>query len=166
MPYVGPALAVTGLLLLGVVAAFSVTFTTNKMPQNVPAMYLLKAQLLSRSYFRSSCLFTASRPQPTFIRGCRQRWPPSPRCMMAAGQAMAEKQEMSVEERQALTPRSMSNSPQLHAVERQQMFLSLNANPVELSALITALVATLFVIGFRLPDRTPARTAAESGFAG
>jgi len=41
-----------------------------------------------------------------------------------------------------------------------QMFLSLNANPVELSALITALVGTLFVIGFgfrteRLRERLP-----------
>jgi cytochrome c-type biogenesis protein CcsB len=84
-----------------------------------------------------------------------------PSQLVIAGQAMTEKQEMTVAERQALTPAKYEQTARSFMQEAgPQMFLSLNANPVEISALITALVATLFVLGFsfrtdRLRERLP-----------
>jgi len=61
-------------------------------------------------------------------------------------------EQSSVSERSQITPKQMEQMGQAYIqANGDKLFLSLNTNPVELSALITALVATLFVLffGFR-----------------
>ena len=74
---------------------------------------------------------------------------------------MAEKQQLSVAELTQLTPRQHEQMGRSYIqANGDKMFLSLSANPVEFAALLTAAVATLFVIffGFRtekLRERLP-----------
>src|SRR4029079_9860870 len=73
----------------------------------------------------------------------------SPSQSVTFGQAISEKQELTVAERQALTTSSYQQLTQSYLqANGDQLFLSLKANPVELSALITAFVATFFVLLF------------------
>ena len=64
--------------------------------------------------------------------------------------AIADRQELSGTEGQAMTPVQFEQMAQkLSASNGDKMFLSLNANPVRSAALITALVGTLFCIDIR-----------------
>ena len=160
IPYVGPALAVSGLLLIGVIAAFLVYIYKENEAAKRAGHMLLKAALVAQLLSIVLLVYGIKTTSDVYPR-LQAQMAAKPTLLMAAGQAMAEKQEMSVEDRQALTPAVYEQSARsFMQTNGQQMFLSLNANPVELSALITALVATLFVIGFgfrteRLRERLP-----------
>ena len=81
---------------------------------------------------------------------------------------MSETEEMSVQERSKLTPTQFDQTGRAFVQQNgPQMFLSLNTNPVEVAALITALVATLFVLIFsfrteKLRERLPSLESLDS----
>ena len=160
IPYVGPALALTGLLLLGVVAAFIVYIYKENEAAKRAGHMLLKAALVAQLLSIVLLVYGIKTTTDIYSR-LQAQMAAKPALLVTAGQAMLEKQEMSVEDRQALTTTVYEQQARsFMQANGQQMFLSLNANPVELSALITALVATLFVIGFsfrteRLRERLP-----------
>jgi cytochrome c-type biogenesis protein CcsB len=82
--------------------------------------------------------------------------------------AMTEHEEMSVQERTALTPQQYDQMGRAYIKQNgSQMFLSLNANPVEVAALLTALVGTFFVLFFsfgtdKLRERLPSLESLDS----
>jgi cytochrome c-type biogenesis protein CcsB len=160
VPYVGPTLALSGLLLLGVAVAFLFYVYQNNQTAKRAGHILLKAALVAQLLSIALLVYGIKTTTDVYPR-LQAQMAARPSLLMTAGQAMAEKQEMTVEERQALTPTVYEQSARsFMQASGPQMFLSLNANPVELSALITALVATLFVLGFsfrteRLRERLP-----------
>ena len=160
IPFVGPMLVLSAFLLLGVV----ITFTSYVYQQNESAKrfghMLLKAALVTQ--LLSVVLLVYGIKNTTNVyQNLQAQMAAKPSLMISAGQAMAEKEDMTVEQRQSLTPAMYEQTAKSFMQSNGQgMFLSLNANPVELSALITALVATLFVLGFsfrteRLRERLP-----------
>jgi len=160
MPYVGPLLVLTAFLLLGVI----VSFTSYIYQQNQSAKrfghILLKAALVAQLLSVVLLVYGIKNTSNVYPR-LQAEMAAKPSLLATAGQAMAEKQDLTVEQRQALTPAMYQQTAKsFMQANGQGMFLSLQANPVELSALITALVATLFVLGFsfrteRLRERLP-----------
>jgi cytochrome c-type biogenesis protein CcsB len=167
IPYVGPLLALTALLLLGVVVAFTLYIYQNNENAKRIGHYLLKAALVAQLLSIVLLVYGIKSTTDVYPR-LQAQVAAKPSQLVVAGQAMAEKQEMTVAERQALTPSVYEQSARnFMQANGSQLFLSLNANPVELSALITALVATLFVIGFgirtdRLRERLPSLDSLDS----
>jgi cytochrome c-type biogenesis protein CcsB len=87
---------------------------------------------------------------------------------VVAGMAMAENQQLSVAELQQMTAKQHEQMGRAYVQQNgSKMFMSLNTNPVEVAALITGLVGTLFVIffGFRtekLRERLPSLESLDS----
>ena len=160
LPYVGPLLVLTGFLLLGVIIAFLSYIYHQNEPAKRLGHILLKAALVAQLLSVVLLVYGIKTTSDVYPR-LQAQMAAKPSLLVAAGQAMAEKQDMSVEQRQSLTPAMYEQTAKSFMQSNGQgMFLSLNANPVELSALITALVATLFVLGFsfqthRLRERLP-----------
>ena len=160
IPYVGPLLGLTGLLLLGVIASFIFYIYRNNENAKQVGHILLKASVAAQLLAIVLLVYGIKTTTDVYPR-LQAQVAAKPSQLVVAGQAMAEKQEMTVAERQALTPTEYEQGAR-NFLQRNgsEMSLSLNANPVELSALITVLVATLFVIGFsfrtdRLRERLP-----------
>jgi cytochrome c-type biogenesis protein CcsB len=167
IPYVGPALAFSGLLLLGVIAAFiSYLYQNNESAKRVGHI-LLKAALAAQLLSIVLLVYGIKNSTDVYQR-LQTEIASKPSLLVTAGQAMLDKQEMSVEQRQTLTTTDYQQTARTFMQSNgQQFFLSLQANPVEVSALITALVATLFVIGFsfrteRLRERLPSLDSLDS----
>jgi cytochrome c-type biogenesis protein CcsB len=148
IPYVGPVLAISGLLLLGVVAAFiTYLYWQNETGKRLGHI-LLKAALIAQ--LTSIALLVYGVQNTTGAYGKLQsQITASPSQAITFGQAIAEKQDMTVAERQALTPSVYQDLTRRYLdANGSQLFLSLKTNPVEFSALITAFVATFFVLLF------------------
>jgi cytochrome c biogenesis factor len=153
VPYVGPALIVAGLLLVGVIVTFVRYVTRGDEQSRRLGHHLLKAALVVQmlaiallvSQIKSATPFAACPASGGFFEKCfdRAQYP-------QFGSWWLEKQEgMSVEELRAHTPAEFSGvSEKFVAQFGSKLTLSTNANPVELSALITAFAATLFVTIF------------------
>ena len=160
MPYVGPILVLTTLLYVGVIVAFIAYIYRDSLLGKQVGHVLLKAALITQLLSIILLVYGIKNSEDVYSR-LQAQMAAKPSLLVAAGQAMAEKQDMTVQERQSLTPAVYEQTARTFLQSNGKgMFLSLNANPVELSALITALVATLFVIGFsfrteRLRERLP-----------
>jgi len=98
----------------------------------------------------------------------QQQLAANPGQYLTAGMAIADKQQLSAKEYGAITPMQFEQiAKQYLQSAGDKMFLSLNANPVEIAALITALVGTLFVLifGFKteqLRERLPSLESLDS----
>jgi cytochrome c-type biogenesis protein CcsB len=148
MPYVGPALIVAGLLLAGAVIAFVLyVYQKNEQAKTI-GHYLLKlgfvAQIVSIAILVAGIQANSDVParmQAQLARDTGQ--------YVVAGMAMTEHEDMSPQERAALTPKQFDQMGRSYVQQNgSQFFLSLNTNPVEIAALLTALVGTFFVILF------------------
>jgi cytochrome c-type biogenesis protein CcsB len=167
IPYVGPALAIAGFLLLGSIVAFVVyVYKDNAKAKSLGHIFLklaLLAQLVSIGLVVSGIKSTTdvySNLQAQLVK--------DPGQYVTAGMAIAENQQMSVQELSAVTPSQYEQMGKQYVQSAgPKMFLSLNTNPVEVAALLTALVGTFFVIlfGFRteaLIDRLPSLDSLDS----
>ena len=148
IPYVGVALVVTGVLLLGVVATFiAYLYWQNEAAKRYGHILLkvaLVAQLLS-----VGLLVYGVRSTSDVYQKLQAQIAAAPSQSVTFGQAISEKQDLTVAERQALTTASYQQLTQSYLqANGSQLFLSLKTNPVELSALITAFVATFFILLF------------------
>lgn len=151
IPYVGPALAIAGFLLLGAVIAFTIYIYRNNGAARSFGHILLKlalvAQIASIGLLVSGIKNTTD-PLPTLTTQLAA----DPSQYHVAGMAIAETQNLSAQELSQMRPSQYEQMAKNYVTNAgEKMFLSLNTNPVELAALLTALVGTIFVIlfGFR-----------------
>ena len=167
IPFVGPALVVAGLVLVGVIICFLLYLYKNNEAARRAGHYLLWAALAAQ-IISLAILVVGIRSNADVPARLRAQLAADPSQYVTAGMAMAENQDISAQELAQMTPRQFDQMGRAFAqANGDQMFLSLNTNPVEVAALITALVGTLFVIFFsfrteKLRERLPSLDALDS----
>jgi cytochrome c-type biogenesis protein CcsB len=166
LPYVGWLLAASGVLLAGVIALFCrYLFRGDERAQRL-GHHVLKAALVAQA-LAIACLVYQVKTLGR-VAACEGARPAETACVDASqyynfGVWIAQQQGMAPAQVAAVDPARLETEAAKVVADRQdEMFLSLNANPVELAALITAFAGTLFVIIFSfrteklreaLPDR-------------
>jgi cytochrome c-type biogenesis protein CcsB len=167
VPYVGPALAVAGLLLAAAIVSFVIYIYQKNEGAKVIGHYFLKLGLLAQIV--AITLLVAGIKNSTDVPNrLRMQLASYPQQYVTAGMAMSENQQLSVQELQAVTPKQFDQMGRSYVqANGDQMFLSLNTNPVEVAALLTALVATFFVILFsfnteKIRERLPSLESLDS----
>jgi cytochrome c-type biogenesis protein CcsB len=142
IPYAGWLIALSGLLTLGVVAAFGRYVTNGDERARRLGHWLLKLSLVAQV---SSIAVLIS--QVKGLTSVAERI--DPRQYARFGAYLLEQQGMGAAQISTLAPsRLEAAAAEFVAARGDELFLSLRANPVELSALMTAAVATLFVVVF------------------
>lgn len=167
IPYVGPTLAIAGLILIGVIVCFLLYVYQKNEGAKVFGHYLLKLGLVAQIV--AIALLVAGIKSSTDVPNrLNAQLAEHPEQYVTAGMAMAENQQLSVQELQAMTARQHEQMGRSYVqANGDQMFLSLNTNPVEVAALLTALVATFFVILFsfntdKIRERLPSLDSLDS----
>lgn len=160
IPYAGAALALCGLLLVGVVAAFLVyLYGKNESAKKLGHLFLkaaLIAQILTVGLLVSQIRTTADVPSRLNAQVADE-----PNQLVTAGRAIAERQQLSAREFAAITPNQFEQMGRQYLQgSGDKMFLSVGTNPVEIAGLITALAGTFFVVLFsfnteKLRERLP-----------
>jgi cytochrome c-type biogenesis protein CcsB len=160
IPYVGPALVVAGLLLLGSMIAFALYLYREDQKARSIGHILLKLALVAQ-IAAVGLLVSGINSTTDVLPKLEAQLVKDPGQYLTAGMAVAENQETSSQDLAAATPAQYQQMAKQYLQSAgPKMFLSVNTNPVELAALLTALVGTFFVIlfGFRteaLIDRLP-----------
>jgi ABC-type transport system involved in cytochrome c biogenesis permease subunit len=167
VPYVGWLLVAAGLLLAGVVVLFCLYLFKEDERARRLGHHVLKAALLAQLLGVGVLVYQVKTIQSVAICDAGSR-PASTACIgqeqyQRMGTMLAENAGARPEQIAAAPPERLRQAGEEFIRERQgEFFLSLNANPVELAALITAFAGTLFVILFSfkterlraaLPDR-------------
>lgn len=148
LPYVGPSLVVAGLLLTGAVIAFLFYIYQNNEKAKTIGHYFLKLALVAQLVSIGLLVFGIQNNSNVYSRLQTQLSQNSAQYVVA-GMAMAENQQLSVQELTQMTPTQFDQMGRAYVkANGPGMFMSLNTNPVEVAALLTALVATMFVIFF------------------
>lgn len=148
IPYVGEALVLTGILLIGVIVAFSIyVFKDSKTAQKAGHVFV---KLSFVSLVLSIVLLVSGIKSTTDIfPKLQSQLDQHPGQFLLAGKEIAAKQRLSVAEFSAITPEQFEQAgKQNFQGSGKQMYLSFGTNPVELSGLITALAGLFFVILF------------------
>lgn len=167
IPFVGPTLVVAALFLTGSIIAFLLYLYKSNEQAKTLGHYLLKLGFLAQFLAVVFLAYGINNNTNTLER-LQAQLKADPAQYTVAAKAMAEKQDMSVEERAQITPQQYEQMGRSFIQNNgSQMFTGLNANPVEFSALITAMVATLFVIFFsfrteNLRERLPSLDSLDS----
>lgn len=160
LPYVGPALLIAGVLLLGTAISFSIYLYRNNEQAKTIGHYFLKAAFIAQ-LLSIGLLVVGIRDNSDVAARLRSQLTAAPQQYVVAGMAMAENQQLTVSELSQMTPKQHDQMGRAYVqANGDKMFMSLNTNPVEFAALLTALVGTMFVIffGFRtetLRNRLP-----------
>ncbi|HLL69986.1 MAG TPA: cytochrome c biogenesis protein CcsA [Pyrinomonadaceae bacterium] len=142
IPYVGLFIIISGALLLGVAVLFGKYVFQNDERARGWGHWLLKLSLVSQAIAIVMLVSQVKSMTNVVSRINPNQYP-------KFGAWLAEQQGMTAEQVQAIEPsRFVAASEQFVAERGSSLILSLNANPVELSALITAFAATLFVVFF------------------
>ncbi|HEX8890988.1 MAG TPA: cytochrome c biogenesis protein CcsA [Pyrinomonadaceae bacterium] len=142
LPWVGPILVVAGLLLIGVIVAFGIYLAKNKQQARRCGHRLLKL-----SFVAQACAIAMFVGQVKTATNVAQRIDPSQYATF--GKWLAEQEGLKPEQIAQLPPTQLSQAAADFVAQRgSTLTLNLKSNPVELSALITALVGTFFVILF------------------
>ncbi len=167
LPYVGETLVLTGVLLAGVMIAFTIyVFKENKSAQKTGHI-LIK---LSFGTLLLSILFLVSGIKSTtdIHPKLQAQLDQNPGQYLIAGKEIAAKQRLSAQEFAAVTPAQFEQAgKQNFQSSGPHLFLSFGTNPVELSGLITALAGIFFVILFSfrtesLRERLPSLEALDN----
>ncbi|HEV2802979.1 MAG TPA: cytochrome c biogenesis protein CcsA [Pyrinomonadaceae bacterium] len=142
IPYVGLLIVVSGVLLLGVIGLFLKYLYQNDERARTYGHWLLKLSLVTQA-----CAIVALVSQVKSMTNVVSKINPNQYPQFGAW--LAEQQGMTAEQVRTIDPSRFIAASQEFVAERgSSLVLSLNANPVELSALITAFAATLFVVFF------------------
>jgi cytochrome c-type biogenesis protein CcsB len=142
IPLVGPTLIVAGLLLIGVIIAFGIYLAKQDEKARLWGHRLLKLSLVAQAS-AIALLVSQVKTMTDLVSRIDTRQ------YERFGAWMAEQQGMDKAQIAQLGADQLIRSSEQFVQQRgAQLFLSLNANPVELAALITAFAATLFVILF------------------
>jgi ABC-type transport system involved in cytochrome c biogenesis permease subunit len=166
LPYVGWLLVVSGLLLAGVVALFCRYLFGGDQSARRLGHHVLKAALIAQAVAIACLVYQVKSIK--HVAACEGARPAETACISpsqyrAFGAWIAQQQGVPAAQVASIDPARLETAASGVINERHdEMFLSLNANPVELAALITAFAGTLFVIIFSfeteklraaLPDR-------------
>ena len=156
LPYVGWLLVTSGLLLAGVIAAFGRYLARADETARRWGHRLLKLSLVAQAAAIATLV-----SQVKTLTGVAERI--DPRQYAKFGAYLMEQQGLDAQQVARLGQLQLeSAAAEFLRARGGELFLSLRSNPVELSALITAFTATLFVIIFSfrteqlraaLPDR-------------
>ncbi len=148
IPWVGPMLVVAGLLLLGTIIAFCVYLAKNDEQARRWGHRFLKLSLVAQA---GAIALLVSQIKTLTDIGPRiqQKLAADPLGYERLGRWMAEGEGLKPEQiAQIPSERFGEVATQFVQQNGSKLFLSINANPVELAALITAFAGTLFVIIF------------------
>lgn len=148
IPYVGEMLVVAGVLSLATIAAFAFYVYQNNERAKTIGHWLLRgaflAQILAIVFLVSGIKNTTD-----VLPRLEAQLQAAPQQMLYAGRAIGERQGLRADELAQVTPQQFTEAAQQYLQQSgEQMFLSLNTNPVELAGLITALAGTFFVMLF------------------
>jgi cytochrome c-type biogenesis protein CcsB len=160
VPWVGEALVISAIFLLGVIASFVIyVYHENRTAKSIGHVLLklaLVAQVISVALLVSGIRSTSDVP----ARLTTQLTADSTQ-YVTAGRAMAERQNLTAAEFSALSPTQLEQMGRQYVqLNGGKLYLSLNTNPVEVAGLLTALAGTFFVILFafrteKLRERLP-----------
>lgn len=154
LPWVGPLLALSALLLLGVIAAFlAYVYRDNLQAKKIGHGLLIGAFVLQ---------IAALGFWVTGVEGINDVYPrlqtqiqQEPSLVAAAGRELVSKQGLSAQEFSAITPAQFDQAGrQFLQNTGSTMFLSLKTNPVEFAGLITAIAGLFFVMLFSFRTKT------------
>jgi ABC-type transport system involved in cytochrome c biogenesis permease subunit len=166
LPYVGWLLAASGILLAGVVALFCRYLFGGDESARRLGHHVLKAALVAQALAIVMLVYQVKTLKHVAV--CDGARPAETACVNSSqyynfGVWIAQQQGVAPAQVATIDPARLESEAAKVVTDRQDdMFLSLNANPVELAALITAFAGTLFVIIFSfkterlraaLPDR-------------
>ncbi len=160
LDYAGPALAISGVLLVGVIITFLLYLYQNNEQARKVGHYLLKAALLAQIISLGLVVYGIKSETNAYAR-LQEQLAVDPRQYVVAGIAMSERENLTVSERQKITLQQHEQMGRAYVqANGDKLYLSLNTNPVEVAALITALVGTFFVLLFafrteQIVDRLP-----------
>jgi ABC-type transport system involved in cytochrome c biogenesis permease subunit len=142
LPYVGWLLALSGVLLVGVIILFGKYLARGSETARAWGHRLLKLSLVAQGAAVGVLVW-----QVKTLTSVVERI--DPRQYAKFGQYLAEQQGLTPQQVQALGQQQLVQAAaQFVQTRGGELFLSLRSNPVELSALIAAFTATLFVIIF------------------
>jgi ABC-type transport system involved in cytochrome c biogenesis permease subunit len=152
IPYVGWLLVLSGLLLVGVISAFWLYLDKPNENARKWGHRLLKGAFIAQVL--SVVVLVSQVKTITGVAPCTDARPAGVGCIdkrqyRQFGAYLAKQRSEPAEQIALMSPAQLeADADQFVQARGSELFLSLNANPVELSALITALVATLFCIIF------------------
>ncbi len=150
MPYLGPVMAIAGILSAGVIIAYLLYLYRNVEAGKTIGSILLKASLIA--YIAAIGVWVwgvGAIPKANVPARLQQQVAASPGQVITAGKELAAKQKIDL---------TTLNNQQLEAAGKDflknngsQMYVSLGTNPVEFAGLLTAATGLFFVIlfGFR-----------------
>ena len=160
VPWVGEALVVAAILLVGVIVSFLLyLYQQNERARSIGHAILklsLVAQVIAIALLVGGIRGTSDAPAKLTAQLATD-----PSQYLVAGRAIAERQDLTAAEYAALSPIQLEQMGRQYVqLNGERLFLSLNTNPVELAGLATALAATFFVILFafrtdKLRERLP-----------
>ena len=167
IPYAGPALAIAGILLAGAIVAFLFYIYQNNEKAKSIGHNLLRLAFVAQ-IISIAVLVVGIQDNSNVQSRLQAQLAQDPSQYVIAGMAMAENQQLSAQELSQMTSRQHEEMGRAYVKSSgSEMFLSLNTNPVEVAALITALVATFFILVFsfrteQLRDRLPSLESLDS----
>lgn len=160
IPFVGPALVVSAVLLLGVIVAFLISIYKENEPARKLGHILIKLALVAQ-IISVGLLVSGIRSSNDAAPRLQAQLTAEPQQYSIAGKAIAERQNLSAKELANISPIQFEQMGRQYVQSNgNAMYLSLGTNPVELSGLITALAGTFFIIVFafrtdKLIERLP-----------
>ena len=168
IPYAGWLMVLTGALLTGVIVLFCVYLARESAAARAWGRRLLFASLAAQALAVGVLVWQVKTLKEVGPCAAGAR-PPGVACVDERqyerfGVFLAQQRKEPPQQIALKTPAQLErDAAQFVRSTRGELFLSLNANPVELSALITAFAATLFVVifGFRTERLRAALPSAE-----
>jgi cytochrome c-type biogenesis protein CcsB len=142
LPWVGPIIVIAGLLLIGVLVAFGLYLAKNNEQARRWGHRFLKLSLVAQACAIAMFVGQVKTATNVVSRIDTGQY-------ASFGKWLAEQEGLKPEQIAQLAPAQLYQAAADFVAQRgSALTLSLKANPVELSALITVFVATLFVILF------------------
>jgi cytochrome c-type biogenesis protein CcsB len=148
LPYVGPAIIAAGILLIGVLISFSIYLSQNNEKFRAIGNWLLRAAAVVQA--AGIGLYAWQIKSLTGIKWLlNAQIDRDPSQLQILGKWLLENQGLKADQIAQISPIEIQNAGnEFFWQNSDTFFLSLKANPVEFSALITALAGTIFVIIF------------------
>lgn len=167
IPYVGPVLVLTGILLVGVIISFLLYLYQNNEAAKKVGHALLKVSLVTQ-IIAIAFLVSGIKSTKDVSAQLQTQLAADSTQYSIVGREINSKQNLSAQEYAAITPaqHDLTGRNFLQS-SADKLYLNLNTNPVELSGLITALAGTFFVILFafrteKLRERLPSLDALDN----
>ncbi len=154
LPFVGTAIVIAAVLLVGVLVSFAVYLAQNDEKYRKFGHWLLKGALLAQ--VAGVALYAWQVKSLTGITWIlKEQIDKDPAQMSILGRWLLESEGFPAEQIAQMPAVQVQNiGSEFFWQNSETFFLSLKANPVEFSALVTALTATLFVIIFSFRTET------------